>query len=220
MNPESPRARSPPSPRRRPRRPSPSPPPPRSSRHNPPSPPPRSRRHYSPYIPLPPELVGYTSTKSSRYQPSPPVSPPPARSRQRRSRSRSKVDDSAASRVDSNVQHEPTRTLFVGNLEREVRESKLKELFGRYGTIEESKALSFLDCAEYIASFSRLSRSQSPAVIVQTCVRIHSVRKHGHGLRGETRDGRTLHRQGRLQNRLRYVIKRRCPLTLSSTCLP
>ena len=31
--------------------------------------------------------------------------------------------------------------MFVGNLEREVRESKMKELFGRYGTIEESKPL-------------------------------------------------------------------------------
>ena len=153
MNPGSPRGRSPPSPRRRPRRVSPSPPPHRSSRHNPPSPPPRSRRHYSPYIPVPPELARYTNTKSSRSHTSPPVSPPPARSRPRRSRSRSaspqvhrsrsNADDSAASRVDSNVQHEPTRTLFVGNLEREALESKLKELFGRYGTIEESKALLF-----------------------------------------------------------------------------
>ncbi|CAF1112933.1 unnamed protein product [Adineta steineri] len=158
LNPGSPRERSPPSPKRRPRRPSPSPPPPPppvSSRSRPhhTSSPPRSRRHYSPYIPLPPDLIDYAGTKSSRHRhgsspSSPPPPPPPPRAR-RRSRSRSmstspvphksrgKTDDHAFSRTESNVQHEPTRTLFVGNLERDIRESKLKEVFGRYGTIEE-----------------------------------------------------------------------------------
>jgi RNA recognition motif-containing protein len=59
-------------------------------------------------------------------------------------KSRGKPDDYPPSRgVESNVQHEPTRTLFVGNLERDIRESKLKEVFGRYGTIEESKKILF-----------------------------------------------------------------------------
>jgi len=151
LNPGSPRDRSPPSPKRRPRRPlTPSPPPVSSrSRHHPVSPPPRSRRHYSPYIPLPPDLIDYASTKSSRHRQD--SSPSPSRNPRRRSRSRSistspiayksrgKTDDFGPNRAESNVQHEPTRTLFVGNLERDIRESKLKEVFGRYGTIEESK---------------------------------------------------------------------------------
>jgi RNA recognition motif-containing protein len=58
-------------------------------------------------------------------------------------KSRAKSDDHGPSRAESNVQHEPTRTLFVGNLERDIRESKLKEVFGRYGTIEESKMIAF-----------------------------------------------------------------------------
>ncbi len=152
LNPGSPRDRSPPSPKRRPRRPPPSPsPPPVSSRsrHHPASPPSRSRRHYSPYIPLPPDLIDYAGTKSSRHRQD--SSPSPSRNPRRRTRSRSistspiayksrgKTDDFGPSRAESNVQHEPTRTLFVGNLERDIRESKLKEVFGRYGTIEESK---------------------------------------------------------------------------------
>lgn len=152
LNPGSPRDRSPPSPKRRPRRPSPSPPPVSSrSRPHHTSSPSRSRRHYSPYIPLPPDLVDYASTKSSRRRqgssPSSPPPPPPRPRRRSRSRSmstspvayksRGKTDDHASSRAESNVQHEPTRTLFVGNLERDIRESKLREVFGRYGTIEE-----------------------------------------------------------------------------------
>ncbi|CAF1190539.1 unnamed protein product [Rotaria sordida] len=160
LNPGSPRERSPPSPKRRPRRPSPSPPPPpissRSSRHHhtsspPPSSSSRSRRHYSPYIPLPPDLADYATTKANRHRQG--SSPSPTRDyhhhRRHTTRSRSistspvtfknrgKYEDHASNRVESNVQHEPTRTLFVGNLERDIRESKLKEVFGRYGTIEE-----------------------------------------------------------------------------------
>ncbi|UJR09104.1 hypothetical protein I4U23_013351 [Adineta vaga] len=148
INPSSPRDRSPPSPKRRPRRPSPSPPPVSSrSRPHHTSSPPRSRRHYSPYIPLPPDLADYASTKSSRHRQASSPSPPPQPRRRSRSRSmstspvahksRGKSDDLAINRGESNVQHEPTRTLFVGNLERDVRESKLREVFGRYGTIEE-----------------------------------------------------------------------------------
>ncbi len=154
LNPGSPRERSPPSPKRRPRRPSPSPPPVTSrSRPHHTSSPPRSRRHYSPYIPLPPDLLDYTGTKSTRHRQGSSPSPPPRQRRRSRSRSistspvapksRGKTDDHAFSRTESNVQHEPTRTLFVGNLERDVRESKLKEVFGRYGTIEESKKMDF-----------------------------------------------------------------------------
>ncbi|CAF0909369.1 unnamed protein product [Adineta ricciae] len=143
----SPRSpRSPPSPKRRQRRPSSSPPP-VSSRSRPyrTSSPPRGRRHYSPYIPIPPDLADYAASKSSRETHAPPS--PPRQRRRSRSRSQSaspdaqksrpKHDDPTASRTESNVQHEPTRTLFVGNLERDVRESKLREVFGRYGTIEE-----------------------------------------------------------------------------------
>ena len=155
MNSGSPSDRSPPSPPRRHRRPpSPSPPPVSSrNRHRrtptPPPPPSRPRRHYSPYIPLPPDLADYAGPKSSRSRQE--SSPSPSRNTRKRSRSRSmsaspvayksrgKTDDHGSSRAESNVQHEPTRTLFVGNLERDIRESKLKEIFGRYGTIEESK---------------------------------------------------------------------------------
>jgi RNA recognition motif-containing protein len=60
-------------------------------------------------------------------------------------KSRGKNEEHAPNRggAESNVQHDPTRTLFVGNLERDIRESKLKEVFGRYGTIEESKKIYF-----------------------------------------------------------------------------
>lgn len=149
-SPRSPRARSP-SPKRRVRRPSPSPPPSpkRRPRRPSPSPPARSRRHYSPYIPLPPDLADYATTKAARARPS--ISPSPPREQRRRSRTRSisaspvayknrgRTEEHAQNRAESNVQHEPTRTLFVGNLERDIKESKLKEVFGRYGTIEESK---------------------------------------------------------------------------------
>jgi RNA recognition motif-containing protein len=57
-------------------------------------------------------------------------------------RSRGKNYDHPPSRgTESNIQHEPTRTLFVENLERDIRKSKLEELFRRYGTIEESKKI-------------------------------------------------------------------------------
>ncbi len=156
LNPGSPHDRSPPSPKRRSRRPPspPSPPPVTSrSRHHRSPTPPRPRRHYSPYIPLPPDLVDYAGTKSSRHRQV--SSPSPSRNNRRHSRSRSmstspvahksrgKADDHGPSRAESNVQHEPTRTLFVGNLERDIRESKLKEVFGRYGTIEESRKIAF-----------------------------------------------------------------------------
>ncbi|CAF2987630.1 unnamed protein product [Rotaria sp. Silwood2] len=149
LNPGSPRERTPPSPKRRPRRPSPSPPPVSSrSRHHHTSSPPRSRRHYSPYIPLPPDLADYATTKASRQRQGSSPSPPRDHHRRRTHsrtmstspvayKSRGKHEDYAPNRAESNVQHEPTRTLFVGNLERDIRESKLKEVFGRYGTIEE-----------------------------------------------------------------------------------
>jgi hypothetical protein len=157
LKPTSERVRSPPSPKRRRRRPTPSPPPISSvssrnysSRHrNKSSSPPRSRRHYSPFIPLPPDLADYVSSKSNRTRREPSRSP--VRDKRRRTRSRtlsasssradktgSNNDDTNSIRTESNVQHEPTRTLFIGNLERDIRESKLREVFGRYGTIEES----------------------------------------------------------------------------------
>jgi len=139
LNSESPPHRS------RRRSPSPLPPPSSSSRRyhhtsSPPPPPARGRRHYSPFIPLPPDLADYAHKKGSS-------SRSPVR-RRSRSRSRSKSNSSTSSPrayksrsknddMSSNFQHEPTRTLFVGNLERDIRESKLREVFGRYGTIEE-----------------------------------------------------------------------------------
>ena len=102
---------------------------------------------------MPPDLADYASSKSSRHRHG--SSPSPHREHRRRTRSRSvstsptarrsrgKHDDCAPGRIESNVQHEPTRTLFVGNLERDIRESKLKEVFGRYGTIEESNKIHF-----------------------------------------------------------------------------
>lgn len=102
------------------------------------------RRPYSPYIPLPPDLVQYTHKSSSRQRSPPsPVGHHPRKqsSRQKRSRSanghRSTSPSSTTSRHTSSDQ-EPTRTLVVDNLERDTTESKLKELFARYGTIEDS----------------------------------------------------------------------------------
>ena len=112
----------------------------RSSR--PPRPP---RRPYSPYIPLPPDLVDYANKGPSRQRQR--SSPSPVRqhkqsSRQKRSRSangdRSMSRSSTTSSQQASSDQEPTRTLLVGNLERDISESKLKELFARYGTIEDS----------------------------------------------------------------------------------
>lgn len=120
-----------------------SPPPMRSSR--------APRRPYSPYIPLPPDLVDYVSAAPSRHRQH--SSPSPVRrhhhkhsSKSHRSRSPNSHRSASASPVhrahaepDGNGQSEPTRTLLVENLDRDVSESKLKETFGRYGTIHESK---------------------------------------------------------------------------------
>jgi len=157
---DSPRERSPPPRRqRRPSPPSPSPPPVRnrshnqssSSRHQRPISPPRSsrppRRPYSPYIPLPPDLANYTGKSSSRQQQRSPPSPV-HRHHHKQQRNRSPNGHRSASPSspvphranldnETNSQQEPTRTLSVENLERDITESKLKEIFGRYGTIEE-----------------------------------------------------------------------------------
>ncbi|CAF0766698.1 unnamed protein product [Adineta steineri] len=149
LNPRSLRGRSPPSSKRDSRRPSSSPPPSvRNRSYHKSIPPPHSSRHHSPYIRISPDSVDHAGSKPSRYRQG--SSPSPARYNRRRSRSRSistsssaiksrgKTDDYALSRsaVESYVQHEPTRTLFVGNLEWDIRESKLKEIFRQYGTIE------------------------------------------------------------------------------------
>lgn len=131
----------------------------RSPRHHRTVSPVRQRRTYSPYIPLPPDLLDYVNQRSKKKKNgSASKSPSPSRRGRRRrtpsksksrsrtppptspsnSKSRSKKDDFSPSRMESNVQHEPTRTLFVGNIERDVKESKIREIFGRYGTIEES----------------------------------------------------------------------------------
>ena len=165
-----PRERSPPA--RRPRRPSPSPSPPpassrsrshhqssSSSRHQYANSPPRSsrpppRRVYSPYIPLPPDLVDYASKGSSRQRQHSSPSPSPVRrhqhkqtSRQKHSRSpnnhRSPSSSPVPHRSNSDAQQEPTRMIVVENLERDITESKLKDLFARYGTIDESKNREF-----------------------------------------------------------------------------
>lgn len=141
------RSRSPasPPPRRRPavRRP-PTPSPPRSRHRRSPTPP-RPRRHYSPYIPIPPDLAEYAGRPQHDSSPSPVRTTIRRRSRSASTspvghKNRSKNDDFSAGRgggAESNVQHEPTRTLFVGNLERDIKESKIREVFGRYGKIEE-----------------------------------------------------------------------------------
>ena len=120
-----------------------SPPPMRSSR------PPR--RPYSPYIPLPPDLADYVSSAAPT-RTRPPSSPSPVRrhhhkhsSKSKRSRSPNSHRSASGSPVprahadaDANGQSEPTRTLLVENLDRDISESKLKDIFGRYGTIDES----------------------------------------------------------------------------------
>ncbi len=128
------------------RRSRPSPPPIPSRKHShrhsssrrqrsisPPSPPARSsRRPYSPYIPLPPDLIDYTDKKSSGQRPR--SSPSPVR-RHHHSRS----PNNHRSDNELIVQNQPSRTLFIENLERNITESKLEEIFKRYGTIEERK---------------------------------------------------------------------------------
>lgn len=103
-------------------------------------------------------MVGYVGKSSSRQQQQR-SSPSPVRrhqhkqtSKQQRSRSPNSHRSPSASPpprrtnldTELNAQQEPTRTLSVGSLDRDVTESKLKELFGRYGTIEESKKKIFI----------------------------------------------------------------------------
>ncbi|CAF3628194.1 unnamed protein product [Rotaria socialis] len=107
------------------------------------------RRNYSPYIPLPPDLLNYAKTKPSRQRKHSSLSP--ARrshhkdaSKQQRSRSpnsqRSGSPSPPTHRTnldnESTIQGEPTRTLCIENLDRSVTDSKLEEIFGRYGTIK------------------------------------------------------------------------------------
>ena len=163
-----PRERSPPPRRQRRPSPSPSPPPAssRSRSHHQPSSsssrqqhtnsPPRSarppRRAYSPYIPLPPDLADYVSKGPIRQrQPSPPSPVRRPQNKQtskqiqsrspnnHRSPSLSPLPYRSNSDYPSNAQQEPTRMIVVENLERDITESKLKDLFARYGTIEESE---------------------------------------------------------------------------------
>ncbi|CAF3025939.1 unnamed protein product [Rotaria sp. Silwood2] len=164
IKPDSSRERSPPNRRRRrptPPCPSPSPPPPpppvsshhgSSSRHQRTKSPSRSsrqaRRQYSPYIPLPPDLVNFVKKKSSRQREhsSSPTPPPVRRHHHKQQRSPTPNNHrtpspSSPNRTnldnESSTQHEPTRTLLIENLERNITESKLEEIFGRYGTIKE-----------------------------------------------------------------------------------
>ncbi len=99
-------------------------------------------------------MVDYVGKSSSRQQQQQRSSPSPVRrhhhkqtSKQQQQRSRSPNSHRSPSpslprrnNLDNepNAQQEPTRSLFVGNLERDITESKLKEIFGRYGTIDES----------------------------------------------------------------------------------
>ncbi|CAF3447001.1 unnamed protein product [Rotaria sp. Silwood1] len=162
IKPESSRERSPKTRRhRRPTPPSPLPsPPPASSHHRSLSrrqhtkSPSRSsrpaRRQYSPFIPLPPDLANYKKNISSRQRehssPSPPPPPPPVRRhhhKKQHSPTPNKHRTSSPSSPnrnnldnESNIQNEPTRTLLIENLERNVTESKLEGIFGRYGTIK------------------------------------------------------------------------------------
>jgi len=154
ISPGSPRERFPST--RRPRRSSPrspSPPPIPSRNHSrrhsssrrqrsisppstPPPPPRSSRRPYSPYIPLPPDLIDYTDKKSSGQRPR--SSPSPVR-RHHHKQQHSKSPTNHRSDNELIVQHEPSRTLFIENLERNITESKLEDIFNRYGIIEERK---------------------------------------------------------------------------------
>ncbi|CAF3898498.1 unnamed protein product [Rotaria magnacalcarata] len=161
IKPDNSRERSPQHRRRhRPTPPSPSPPPPTARSHNrsslrhqrtkspiPSSRPPR--RNYSPYIPLPPDLMDYAKTKSSRqrkHSSSSPARRPHHKETSRQQRSRSPNSHRSGSpslpthrtNLDNEftIQDEPTRTLCIENLDRSVTDSKLEEIFGRYGTIK------------------------------------------------------------------------------------
>ncbi|CAF3848955.1 unnamed protein product, partial [Rotaria magnacalcarata] len=164
IKPDNSRERSPQHRRRhRPTPPSPSPPPPTARSHNrsslrhqrtkSPIPSSRSsrppRRNYSPYIPLPPDLMDYAKTKSSRqrkHSSSSPARRPHHKETSRQQRSRSPNSHRSGSpslpthrtNLDNEftIQDEPTRTLCIENLDRSVTDSKLEEIFGRYGTIK------------------------------------------------------------------------------------
>ncbi|UJR37082.1 hypothetical protein I4U23_029786 [Adineta vaga] len=105
-----------------------------------------SHRNYSPYIPLPPDLMNYNEKKSNRLQRRPSPSSDRRRHHQkqtsRQQRSRSPTNRRSPShRVNLEhepvIQQEPSRTLFIENLERNITESVLEQIFSRYGLIED-----------------------------------------------------------------------------------
>ena len=159
----------------------PSPPPP------PPPPPvrkhysaalPAPHRHYTPYIPLPPDLLDYvhsskaaassmtTTINRSRQR----SSPSPARRHEQR-KSRLSRSSSNSTHVDGEprVQSEASRILVVEQLDRDISESKLRDIFGRYGTIEQSKRKR-LEERDKMHLF-RFSSFEA----IETCLRIDSV---------------------------------------------
>jgi hypothetical protein len=112
----------------------------KSSRHRQRSPPSPARRHHH-------KSQRSRSPNSHR---SPSLSPPPPAPPHR-----GNLDSK-----ESNVQHEATRTLCVENLERDIT----KDIFGRYGTIEESKSKMIKNdnlLKVYVSFLVDLKKSQS-----------------------------------------------------------
>lgn len=113
-----------------------SPPPVPSSHLRPP------RRHYAPYIPLPPDLLDYVNKASSRPQQRSPPAPirrshhhnPPVR--HPRSRSPRSPVHRVSSTIEPTIQHEPSRMLIIENLDRNIAEPTLSQIFSDYGFIE------------------------------------------------------------------------------------
>ncbi|CAF1589469.1 unnamed protein product, partial [Adineta ricciae] len=114
--------------------------------------PPRSRpsrllrRNFPSYLPLPPDLKDYIEKKPNRsHRCSPPSSDrhrPSSKQSSRQQRSRSPANRRSPShRANSDhepaIQQDPSRTLIVENLERNISESELEQIFSRYGTIDD-----------------------------------------------------------------------------------
>ncbi|CAF0857761.1 unnamed protein product [Didymodactylos carnosus] len=91
-------------------------------------------RRYSPYIPLPPELDGFAKKSSRRHRRR--SSSSSHQSTNSNNNRNNNNNDNNETKIN-NEDRDATRTIFVGNLERDITEEQLQDVFDKYGVIEE-----------------------------------------------------------------------------------
>ncbi|CAF0777633.1 unnamed protein product [Didymodactylos carnosus] len=90
-------------------------------------------RRYSPNVPLPSGLDGFARKDSRRHRRGSSNSSPRSTHSNNNNNNNNDNDDMQINSEDQ----EATRTIFVGNLERDITEEQLRDIFDNYGVIEE-----------------------------------------------------------------------------------